>query len=234
MQDRVAEVLAQRARLDTGGAAGVVLSILLHSAIAAAAIYAATHAKPPQIASTLNIKFAPMPAPITPKTVEAPKPVAPRIEPPKPEPIKKVESKKAPEKNTVPLSTFGKSMKKGSENPMPPPPATSNQQPATQPAQPGVSAQLEGGDFPYTIYIERMQTLIGSHWFKPQVSGGRTTMIYFAIERDGTIRDAKIETPSGNDTIDRAALRAVLEANPLPPLPFGYAGTYLGVHLTFR
>jgi TonB family protein len=58
--------------------------------------------------------------------------------------------------------------------------------------------------------------------------------VYFAIDRDGTIRDAKIETPSGDGTFDRAALRAVLESSPLPPLPFGYAGTYLGVHLTFR
>jgi periplasmic protein TonB len=235
MQDRVAEVLAQRARLDTGGAAGVLVSILLHSALAAAAVYAAMHAKAPQVVSTLNIKFAPMPAPIVPAAPkEAPKPVAPRIEPPKPEPIKKVESKKAPEKNTVPLSTFGKSTKKGSENPLPPPPATSHQQPATPPVAPGVTAQFEGGDFPYTIYIDRMRTLIGSHWFRPQVGAGATTVIYFVIDRDGTIRDVKTETSSGNDAIDRAAMRAVMEATPLPPLPFGYAGTYLGVHLTFR
>ncbi|PYQ53934.1 MAG: hypothetical protein DMF59_00450 [Acidobacteria bacterium] len=49
-----------------------------------------------------------------------------------------------------------------------------------------------------------------------------------------TIRDAKVEDVSGNGLYDRAALRAVLEASPLPPLPFGYSGTYLGVHLKFR
>jgi TonB family protein len=96
-----------------------------------------------------------------------------------------------------------------------------------------VTAALEGGDFPYTIYIERMKTLIGSRWLRPQVGVG-AVVVYFAIDRDGTIRDAKIETPSGDGTFDRAALRAVLESSPLPPLPFGYAGTYLGVHLTFR
>jgi TonB family protein len=66
------------------------------------------------------------------------------------------------------------------------------------------------------------------------VSGDITTTVHFVINRDGTIRDVTNETASGNGTFDRAALRAVLEATPLPPLPFGYSGTYLGVHLTFR
>jgi TonB family protein len=90
------------------------------------------------------------------------------------------------------------------------------------------------GDFPYTIYIDRMKTLIGQHWLRPQAGGGIVATVSFVIDRDGTIRDAKNEISSGNGTFDRAALRAVLEASPLPPLPFGYNGTYLGVHLTFR
>jgi TonB family protein len=90
------------------------------------------------------------------------------------------------------------------------------------------------GDFPYTIYIDRMKTLIGQRWLRPQAGNGITTTVSFTIDRDGAIRDARNETASGNGTFDRAALRAVLEASPLPPLPFGYNGTYLGVHLTFR
>jgi len=58
--------------------------------------------------------------------------------------------------------------------------------------------------------------------------------VYFAIDRDGSIRDARVESASGNGLYDRAALRAILESSPLPPLPFGYNGTYLGVHLKFR
>ena len=96
----------------------------------------------------------------------------------------------------------------------------------------GVTA-LEGGDFPYTLYIEQMKRTIGSHWLRPQI-GDTAAIIYFVIDRDGSMRDAKIETPSGNGLYDRAALRAVLESSPLPPLPFGYNGTYLGVHLKFR
>ena len=227
MEDRVADVLAQRAALDHGFLAGVLLSILLHGSMTAAAIYATLHAQPPKIASVLNIKFAPMraPAPAVMKPAAPPKPAAPRIESPKPQPLKPVQTKKAPEKNTVPLSPFGKSAKKGSENPPPP-------QPVTDTAPTGVTS-LEGGDFPYSLYIDRMTTKVGSAFFRPQ--GTATTVgVYFVIDRDGTIRDAKVETSSGNSTLDRAALRAVLESSPLPPLPFGYSGMYLGVHLKFR
>lgn len=97
----------------------------------------------------------------------------------------------------------------------------------------GVSG-LEGGDFPYTIYIERMLSLIGRQWFRPDLGGTRETEIYFVIERDGSIHDARVEAASGSAIFDRAALRAVVEASPLPPLPFAYQGTYLGVHLTFH
>ena len=93
---------------------------------------------------------------------------------------------------------------------------------------------LEGGDFPYTLYITGMQRRIGTNWIRPPGVTNLTTVIYFRINRDGTITDAKIEQPSGNGTFDRAALSAVRSSTPLNPLPFGYAGNYLGVHLTFR
>lgn len=240
MQDRVAEILGERAALDSGAAAGIILSLVLHGALAAAAVYAAMHAKAPQVAGVLNIRFAPVAQAMMPaqsKTAPAPKP---RIESPKPEPVKPVETKKPVEKNTVPFSPFGKSTKKGSEHPVPAPkPVAGGLRPAAgttaaEGAEPGVTAALEGGDFPYTIYLERMKTTIGSNWFRPQSSANAVVVIYFSIDRDGTIRDARVETSSGNGMTDRAALRAVLESSPLAPLPFGYNGTYLGVHLTFR
>lgn len=227
MEDRVADILAERAALDHGAAAGVIVSLLLHGTATALVVYAAIHQPPVRTASLVNIRLAsrPVPAPVPPPEK------APRIEPPKPQPVKPVAAVKPPEKNTVPLSPFGKSTKKGSERPEPPKP-----QPATTPDVPIGGTGVTGieGDFPYTLYIERMRTLIGGRWFRPQVTTGVATTIYFFIDRDGSIRDAKVETASGNPTFDRAALRAVLEASPLPPLPFGYAGTYLGVHLSFR
>src|SRR5205085_3030466 len=103
------------------------------------------------------------------------------------------------------------------------PSSPASEQPAVGTA--GVTA-LEGGDCPYTLYIEKMKNLVGARWFRPQITGGAAVVVYFAVDRDGTIRDAKVETSSGSSTFDRAALRAVLETSPLPPLPFGYSGTF--------
>lgn len=235
MEDRVAEVLGQRAALDHGFIAGVLVSIFLHTSLVVAAVYVAIHTPAPKIASVLNIKFAPMRAPAVVQAPVPAKPAAPRIESPKPQPLKPIETKKPPEKNTVPISPFGRSEKKGSENPVvAPPPNPATPQPGNPATEAGVSAAaIEGGDFPYTIYIDRMTTLIGSRFFRPQ-GANTTVVIVYTIERDGTIRDAAVESPSGNGALDRAALRAVVESSPLGPLPFGYSGTYLRVHLRFR
>ena len=243
MRDRVADVLAQRAALDRNPALGIAVSFLLHAGLASLVIYGATHAKAPTAANVVNIQFAPMPAIEKPAPPAARRTAPPKIEEPKPviqEP-KPVEEKprppKPPEKNTAPMSPFGQSTKKGSENPPAPKPNTT--QPAAAPGPEvavgtsGITG-LEGGDFPYTLYIQGMHRKIGSNWFRPQTAAGGTTIIYFRILRDGTITDAKVETPSGNNTFDRAALSAVRSASPLNPLPYAYSGTYLGVHLTFR
>jgi periplasmic protein TonB len=249
MQDRVADVLAQRAALDRGAGAGLAISVVLHGGLTALAVYAALHAPAPRPTTMLNIKLAPMTqaAPAKPAaTKSAAKPAAPKIEEPKPkidepkpEPVQ-TPPPKPPEKNTVPLSPFGRSTKKGSETPAVVPPA---------PAPPGAAATstapeiavggsgvtgLEGGDFPYTLYITGMQRKIGSNWLRPQVTGNVGVVIYFRIQRDGTISEARVETPSGIGTFDRAALSAVRSSSPLNPLPFGYQGSYLGVHLTFK
>jgi protein TonB len=243
MDDRVGDALASRASLEGSAALGIALSILLHGALTGAAVWAALRHGTTQTAGVMMIKFASLPrAPKSTSTALRPANVAPKPAPlekpdvPKPKTVAPAPAK--PEKNVVPFSPFGKSNKKGSEQATP--------SVATAPVEatkPGVTTQvpvggsgvtgLEGGDFPYTIYIDRMKTLIGSHWYRPQ-SSNATTTIHYVINRDGSLRDVRVETSSGDDNFDRAALRAVRETSPLPPLPFGYDGTYLGVHLTFR
>ena len=242
MRDRVADVLAQRAALDRGAGTAIALSLLLHGGLTALVVYAALHAKPAQPVSTLNIQFASMPEMQPARRAESPplqpkiQDVKPKIEEPKPQPPP--EAPKTPEKNTVPLSPFGRSTKKGSETP-PAPEAPAPATPAgtsTAPAVPvggsGVTS-LEGGDFPYTIYITTMIRHIGRYWSRPAMAG-LEVVIYFKILRNGTIVESRVETSSGNPTFDRAALSAVRSSSPLQPLPFGFNGTYLGVHQTFR
>jgi TonB family protein len=252
MRDPVAEVLLERAALDRDASVGVAISILLHAGLTALAIYAALNAPAPQTVRMVNIQFASTPATAAPPAAApqpvapAPQPAQPRIEEPKPviaEPKPPVTQPVAkPEKNTVPISPFGRSTKKGSETPAaaPPTPPPASAGPATGigtadvPVGGAGVTGLEGGDFPYTLYIDGMQRRIGGNWFRPQVSPGTAAVIYFRIQRDGTITDPRIQTPSGNSAFDRAALSAVRSSTPLNPLPFAYNGNYLGVHLTFR
>jgi protein TonB len=255
MHDRVADVLAQRATLDRGAGTAVVVAVLLHAGLAGLFVYSGRHASAPQPASFVSIQFAPMspqaPAAATPRKsrTETPKPVAPpKVEEPKPrieEPKPDIEKPAAkPEKNTVPLSPFGRSTKKGSESAAPAPQAPAAPAPSNTTGVAAGGADIpvggtgvtgfEGGDFPYAIYVQAMNRKIGAAWARPQVTPGTATVVYFRIQRDGTIIEAKIETPSGNGTFDRAALSAVRSASPLNPLPFGYSGTILGVRFTFR
>lgn len=245
MDDRVGDVLAQRAALNGGAGAGIALSLLLHGGISALAVWAALHHAEAQTPRAIEIRLAPVAAQVSAPAAPAAKPAAPvaKLEKPAPPVVetKPVTPPKPQEKNTVPLSPFGKSTKKGSETATPsvatppPAPAAGITTGAAVPIGGSGVIGLEGGDFPYTIYIDRMVALIGTHWFRPQGAGaGPTATVHFTIERDGRIRDARVENESGNGTFDRAALRAVLESSPLPPLPFGYSGTYLGVRLIFR
>ena len=252
MRDRVADVLAERQALERGPGTALVLSILLHGSLAALAVYGALHATAPQPATFVSIRFAPMPAtaPSAPRAeprkavdtpqqprIEEPKP---RIEEPKPEPSRSKPPQK-PEKNTVPLSPFGRSSKKGSETPASAPPV------ATPPSQPGVTTTpdavpvggvgvtgIEGGDFPHALYIQAMNRKIGAVWVRPSVPPGTVAVVSFRIQRDGRITDERLEIASGIGTFDRAALSAVRSASPLNALPFQYSGTYLGMKLAFK
>ena len=243
MHDRVAEVLSQRATLDRGAGIGVVVSVLLHVALTGAIVYAALHAEAPEAAKMVNITFAKMPAaapaPARRERPAQPAPAAPKVEEPKivePKPVvEKPPENKPPEKNTVPVSPFGRSTKKGSETPAPAPPAPAPPATGTPDVAVGGSGVtgIEGGDFPYALYLQGMHRRIGNNWIRPTVSGA-TVVIFFRIRRDGTIVEPRVATPSGNPTFDRAALSAVRSASPLNPLPFAYSGNELGIYLTFR
>jgi protein TonB len=98
----------------------------------------------------------------------------------------------------------------------------------------GTSIAALDVDFPFAFYVDQMLTLIGGNWLKPEVSEGTASIIAFNIQRDGRVTDVKLISPSGVGVYDRAAVRAVYAANPLPPLPPEFAGERLGVHLRFR
>lgn len=100
------------------------------------------------------------------------------------------------------------------------------------------SMTLDASYFPYVYYLQSVRDKIARNWFPPfgVVTRGesKSLMVYFKIEKQGSIFDADVETSSGDSLLDQSALRAVLVSNPFPPLPFGYTDQALGIHFRFE
>src|SRR5207249_1799835 len=103
MDDRVGDILAQRAKLENGAAAAVFFSILLHGILSALAGWSAWHHASTQATSVMTIRFAqpPQPAPEIVPAVQ-PLPVPAPITQPPPAPI----AKPKPMEKTAPPSPF--------------------------------------------------------------------------------------------------------------------------------
>jgi len=94
------------------------------------------------------------------------------------------------------------------------------------------------GDFRFAFYLAALRNKIGSHWVPPPGLDARgrpvRATLYFRIGKNGQVSLAQVETSSGYAFFDQTALRALLAATPLPPLPAGYTDNYLGVHFGFE
>lgn len=101
----------------------------------------------------------------------------------------------------------------------------------------GAGIKLDAEDFKFAYYLEVLRERIGYTWTPPLLVGVKNEVVatvYFKIARDGAISEEKIEKTSSQELFDRAALRAIKLADPLPPLPAGFKGKYLGVHFEFQ
>ncbi len=88
------------------------------------------------------------------------------------------------------------------------------------------------GDFPYTWYLQQVQSRITGNWNRVSSTQGRV-QIYFRIAKDGSLDRVRVEIPSGNAAMDESARMAVLRSAPLQHLPEGYESQYLGVRFWF-
>jgi TonB family protein len=81
-------------------------------------------------------------------------------------------------------------------------------------------------------YIGDMRNRIIKNWNQNQRANGVVIMKYI-IQRSGIITNIEVEVSSGNPVLDLAAQRALINTRTLAPLPSGYPGQQLPVHLTF-
>ena len=260
--DRVSELLEAHERHPAKRFPYVIAATALHLGVvfgvfAAAQLSPRAHDLLPSVA--VRLVAAPAPEPMTttnaapstsePTTTEPeskPEPEPPREPPvPEPEPETVTEPVSETTDSTVDAPADTDQAPSGQAMPQPDRPAAT---PAPTPPRRSSRSTSRGlslgdgsagsgaaipSDFQFTYYVERMLALIESRWYKPPVPSGTRTLIRFRIARDGRLSDIVLERSSGAGSFDRAALRALYAANPLPPLPPAYRKPSLTVHLVF-
>jgi protein TonB len=203
----------------------------------------------------------PVEKPAPPKTEPAAEePAEPEPPKPAPKPAPKPTREEVPELPDKPVKKPEKPQKPASGPPKPAPAAsTAARKPLPQPAAPvgetsgeagrrgaptgtlkGTSAfgsQIEAfdnPDFKFGYYIDQLLSAIDSKWMRPPLGNDVRAIIGFRIQRDGSITDLQVSQSSGYNSFDLAALRAVQNASPFPPLPRAYRQDSLGVNLIVR
>ena len=96
---------------------------------------------------------------------------------------------------------------------------------------------VDSGNFEFTYYLMLIRNKVAQYWMPPaglQAGQPVRAIVYFHVSRGGDVSAVRLETGSGFEFFDRAALRAVSLSDPLPPLPLGFPGSDLGIHFGFE
>lgn len=183
---------------------------------------------------------------------DAPPPVSDRVVPDiaekpkeKPKPKPKPEEKKTPPREAKAEETPRPAIRQSPVKEEASPPSSDSEGTAdgakksdgTEGSGPGLGeVRLDSDNFRFSYYLVALRNKIAAHWAPAGMDGGATSriaVVRFEIERSGRISEVTVETSSGNTFFDQAALRAVLAASPLAPLPREFAENTLGVHFEF-
>jgi protein TonB len=190
-----------------------------------------------------------------------PEPEPPKPEPPAPAPRPKPVREEAPVLPDKPVKKPEKPQPAATA-PLPRPAAPADRKPLPRPPAPAAPQTNDGGetgprgaptgkpqgssafgsqiagldnpDFKFGYYIDGLLSAIDSKWVRPPLGNDVQAVIGFRIQRDGSITDLEVTRSSGYNSFDLAALRAVQNASPFPPLPRAYRESSLGVNLIVR
>lgn len=122
----------------------------------------------------------------------------------------------------------------GPETPPADEPAPENPTPDAGGNEADIDLTIEGEPFPFPGYLDRMVNKIGRNWKRTPNRQPVRALVYFRVERSGRVSGIEVNETSGDFLFDQAAMRAVADASPLPPLPEGYTSDYLGVYFDFN
>ncbi len=100
----------------------------------------------------------------------------------------------------------------------------------------GGGLRVEGVVFPYPGYLDTLTALVQEQWERRMLADTGQELkatVFFSLDRDGNVQECTVETASGVFEFDDAARKAVFQASPIKPLPSGFKGDGLSVHLDF-
>jgi protein TonB len=220
-------------RTPPGRAAGMIGTLVVHAA-AAAFLFSQVKAAPvgPPVYA-VDLVAAPAPtqrrrlareAVPTPPPVEKPAPVKPKPTPPPKKPA-------PPEPKPPPRTEPDRE---------PPPPTAAPMTPAAgETPSTGTDAatiKTPGLAFPFPDYLRNIVNQVYQRWDRSN-AGSRSAEISFLILEDGSVRDIRFVTPSGNFSFDldaQGAIEAAGNSRAFGPLPDGWEADVLPVSLYFK
>lgn len=237
MTDPVSEELARRAAEPLPWRGALVIALTLHVLAFVALVLASRPSRKALSLPAVKVHLAPVVS--IPAPAGAPEGGRERVEPqPRtPPPMPARPAAKPAQATAAARATVGKKT-----NQRQAPGETAASGAGEAPSQPtagagkglGLAESLgEGPPFPYQYYLERVLAAIEQNWFKPPAPPATRCRVRCRIGRSGELKEAGLEEPSGVGAFDRAALRAVYAAAPFPPLPQGFGGSELILHLEF-
>jgi len=218
----------------------VIVSLLGHVVFVAVFLFLPylTPSKPfPENPLVVDLVAAPSPAraeartPAAPPPSESPPPDVARMETRTPPPAKplpeKIEPARKPKKEPEP------SPRRAAPEP------AADETPDGIVSDDGASsiAPLEGGDVEFAWYRSAVTAALYGRWRRPlleRLVEPIEVRVSFEIHGDGSVHGLRVDQPSGVPTLDRSAVRAVRDADPLPPLPPNWRDPVLPATFLFR
>jgi periplasmic protein TonB len=84
----------------------------------------------------------------------------------------------------------------------------------------GVAVSSSSEDFKFPYYMARITDNINRNWNPPPGARGMKAKVQFTVNRSGMISgQPNLQESSGNFYFDQAAVRAIQQSNPFPPMP---------------
>jgi TonB family protein len=96
-------------------------------------------------------------------------------------------------------------------------------------------AFFDTNDFKYPYYTNQIRRKVAAQWrWVESYGSGLRVLLYFKINRDGSVGDILIKESSGNEDYDKNALYTIRRASPFSELPERYKSEVLGVFFEFK